>query len=137
MMATYKIDGIAGIDAEMSEKLKEAGVETTGQLLQLGSKPASRRQLAEATNLSEGLLLKFTHLADLCRVKGVAPDFMALLEASGVDSVSNLAQRNAINLTKKMDDLNQARKLAYRSPTVIEVNNWVEEARTLPRVIEC
>ena len=27
MMATYKIDGIAGIDAEMSEKLKEAGVD--------------------------------------------------------------------------------------------------------------
>ena len=56
-----------------------------------------------------------------------------MLEASGVDTVAELAQRNAANLTEKMEQVNSERNLANRVPSESEVERWIEEAKTLPR----
>ena len=76
---------------------------------------------------------KWVNHADLFRIKGVAGEYAELLEAAGVDTVVELAQRNATNLQAKMFELNEAEPLVRRVPSESEVQGWVEEAKTLPR----
>jgi hypothetical protein len=59
-----------------------------------------------------------------------------LLEAADVDTVPELAQRHAENLTQKMEEVNEAKQLTRRTPTAAEVEKWVAEAKTLPRALE-
>ena len=58
------------------------------------------------------------------------------LEAAGVDSVPELAQRNAENLATKIAEVNEAKKLVGRAPSANEVGAWIIEAKSLPRVVE-
>jgi hypothetical protein len=50
--------------------------------------------------------------------------------------VVELAQRNPANLLRKLTEVNAERKLSGRSPHQDEVNNWVTQAKDLPRIIE-
>ena len=57
------------------------------------------------------------------------------LEAAGVDTVPELAQRNAANLTAKMTEVNAKKKLVRQLPPESRVTDWVKQAKKLKRVI--
>lgn len=135
-MANYKIEEIEGIGPAYGQKLRDAGVSTTDKLLAATLTKKQRKALAEKTEISEKLILKFANMADLFRITGVGQEFAELLEAAGVDTVPELAQRNAANLTSKMEEVNEAKKLTRRTPSLSEVEKWVEEAKSLPRALE-
>jgi hypothetical protein len=65
----------------------------------------------------------------------VGTQYSDLLEASGVDTVVELSKRRADNLTKKMAEVNEEKKLVRNLPTETQVSAWIEEAVTLPRVM--
>ncbi len=73
--------------------------------------------------------------ADLFRIKGVGEEYSDLLEASGVDTVPELGQRNAANLHKKMAEVNGKKKLVRQLPAGSQVAGWVKQAKKQPRVI--
>ena len=75
-------------------------------------------------------------MADLYRVKGVGSEYAELLELAGVDTVAELAQRSAAELTAALKSVNEAKKLARRAPNESEVTQWVARAKELPRMIE-
>ena len=52
-----------------------------------------------------------------------------------MDSVPELAQRNAANLAAKLDEINEAKNLVRRVPTEANVSGWVAEAKTLPKAV--
>lgn len=135
-MANYKIEEIEGIGPVLGEKFRTAGVKNTDTLLERGATKKGRKELAETTGISEAKVLTFVNMADLFRINGVGEEYAELLEAAGVDTVPELAQRNAENLTAKMEEVNEAKKLVRRTPSLTEVTKWVEEAKTLPRVME-
>jgi len=135
-MANYKIEEIEGIGPVMGEKFRAAGVKNTDALLSNTKTPKQRKELAAATGLSEKVILKFANMADLFRVHGIGSEFAELLEAAGVDTVPELAQRNAANLTIKMKEVNDLKKLTRATPSETQVTKWVEEAKTLPRALE-
>ena len=58
-----------------------------------------------------------------------------LMEEAGVDTVVELAQRNAENLLAKIQEVNAAKKLVRRIPTLAQIQNWIEQAKSLPRAI--
>jgi predicted flap endonuclease-1-like 5' DNA nuclease len=120
----------------LGEKLRAEGVATTDKLLQATLTKKQRVDLAAKAGISEKLILRFANMADLFRITGVGQEFAQLLEAAGVDTVLELAQRMADNLTSKMEELNDARKLTRRTPSLKEVEKWVEEANSLPRSLE-
>lgn len=135
-MANYKIEEIEGIGPVLGEKLRNADITTTDKLL-AGTKTKKQRQaLAEATGIPEKKILKFANMADLFRINGVGQEFAELLEAAGVDTVPELAMRNAENLTAKMEEVNEAKNLTRRTPSLKEVEKWVSEAKSLPRTLE-
>jgi predicted flap endonuclease-1-like 5' DNA nuclease len=127
------LESIEGIGKNYKGKLKEAGFNTTEQLLEKGASPAGRKSIAAETGVSEKMILRWVNMADLFRVKGVGEEYSDLLEAAGVDTVPELGQRNAENLHSKMEEVNTAKKLVRRVPSLKETTDWVGQAKKMPR----
>ncbi|MBD5260747.1 MAG: DUF4332 domain-containing protein [Bacteroides sp.] len=132
----YKIAEIEGIGDSYAAKLQEAGIYTTEELLKECATPGGRRKVAEQTGISPKLILKWANHADLFRIKGVAGQFAELLEASGVDTVKEFRHRVAANLHQKMVEVNEAKNLCNRVPSVSELEKMIEQAKELEPAIE-
>jgi predicted flap endonuclease-1-like 5' DNA nuclease len=130
-----KITEIEGIGEVSAARLSEGGVVTTEKLLEVAAGKKGRQELAAGTGLSEVNILKWVNRADLCRIKGVGGEFSDLLEYAGVDTVPELAQRNAANLHATMLEVNAARNLVRSPPSAKQVEEWVAQAKALPRVV--
>ena len=132
MAKLNKVEGIGEIHAQ---KLGEAGIQTTEALLEQGASPSGRKGIAEKTGISEKSILEWVNNVDLFRIKGVGEEYADLLEEAGVDTVPELAQRNAENLYEKLMAVNQVKRLVRRLPSQAAVSEWIEQAEQLPRVI--
>ena len=130
-----KLTEIEGVGEIYAQKLQEVGVGTTQALLEKGASPQGRREIAEKTGISETLVLQWVNHVDLFRIKGVGEEYADLLEAAGVDTVPELAQRNPENLHQKLVAVNQEKKLVRQLPTQAQVSAWIEQAKQLPRTI--
>jgi predicted flap endonuclease-1-like 5' DNA nuclease len=135
-MSNYKIEDVEGIGPTYGEKLRQSGINDTDALLSACKTKTQRKELADKTDISETHILKWANMVDLYRISGVGSEFSELLEASGVDTVPELAQRNAENLAAKMVEVNDVKNLTRRVPTGADVEKWVAEAKTLPRALE-
>lgn len=132
-MAT--LESIEGIGPTYAQKLKAVGVTTVEGLLKKGATPKGRQEVAENSGISEKLILEWVNHADLFRIKGVGEEYADLLEAAGVDTVVELAQRKAENLFQKIGATNAQKKLVRKLPTQAQVADWVEQAKALPRMV--
>jgi predicted flap endonuclease-1-like 5' DNA nuclease len=127
---------IEGVGEKHAQKLKEAGVATAEELLKTGATPTGRKELAEKSGISQDLILEWVNHVDLFRIKGVGEEYSDLLEAAGVDTIPELAQRNAANLCAKLMEVNKVKKLVRQLPTEQMVAGWIQQAKELPRVIQ-
>lgn len=131
----YKIEDIEGIGPVYGEKLRSAGITSVEDLLEKCASKSGRSSLANETGISEKEILKWTNHADLFRIDGVGPQFAELLEASGVDTVKELRNRNAENLHAKINEVNEEKNLVGRTPSLSQVEKMIEIAKTLdPKV---
>lgn len=131
-----KIIDLEGVGPVYAEKLIGAGIKTVEALLKAGGTAKGRAELAEKTGLAKEKILEWTNYADLYRIKGIGEEYSQLLEAAGVDTVKELAQRKAENLHAKMAEVNAEKKLVRQLPTLKMVEGWVEQAKALPRAVE-
>lgn len=130
-----KIIDVEGIGTSSAAKLTEAGITTTDAFLAAAATEAGRAALAVKTGISKNLLLEWVNHVDLMRIKGVGSEYSDLLEAAGVDSCTELAQRNAANLLAKVVDLNAAKKIVRQVPTEAQIEAWIAEAKTMPKLV--
>lgn len=130
-----EIEYIEGIGPVFGQKLRGAGIVTVIDLLVNGATRRGRKQISDQTGLAQSQILTWVNHVDLFRIKGVAQEYADLLEQSGVDTVVELAQRNPANLHKRMLDINEQRALVRRAPHASEVQSWVEQAKSLRRLI--
>jgi predicted flap endonuclease-1-like 5' DNA nuclease len=130
-----RIAEIEGVGEAYQKKLALAGITTTEALLEKGASPKGRKEVAEKSGISDGLILQWVNHVDLFRIKGVGSEYSDLLEAAGVDTVPELAQRNPEHLLEKMAATNLEKKLVRRLPVLSQVKSWVEQAKVLPRVV--
>ena len=135
-MANYPVIEVEGIGPVYGKKLNDAGIKNTDQLLNACKTKAMRVKLAADSGIDESHILRFANMVDLFRIHGVGSEYADLLEASGVDTVKELATRNPANLTAKMAEVNNEKKLVRRIPTEKTVEKWVNEAKTLPGALE-
>lgn len=131
-----QIEDIEGIGPQYAEKLRAAGITSTDKLLELGATAKTREEIATKTGISSKNILGWVNHADLFRIKGIGSQFSELLEAAGVDTVPELAQRNAENLQLALAKTNDEKKLAKTTPSVTQLTNWIAEAKTLPKVVQ-
>jgi predicted flap endonuclease-1-like 5' DNA nuclease len=130
-----KLLEIEGVGEVYAKKLKDAGVASTNALLEKGTTPKGRKEIAAKSGISDSLILEWVNHVDLFRIRGVASEYADLLEEAGVDTVRELAQRNAENLFQKMGAVNLQKKLVRRLPTQKQVQSWIEQAKRLPGII--
>ena len=129
------VHSLEGIDDENGEKLIAAGVTSLEQLLEKGHDKRGRKELSVVTGISEDTLLRMVNRADLARVKGVGTTYVELLEAVGVFTLFELAQRNPVNLSAKMQGVNKLKKLVHLIPSVDQVKEWISQSKKLPRMV--
>lgn len=131
-----KIQDVEGIGPVYTEKLQAAGVRTTEDLLDQGASAAGRERLARTTGLTTRQLLEWVNHVDLMRIDGVGSEYSDLLEAAGVDSCAELAQRNPANLAQTFQEIDAARPdWIRRVPSEATVIGWIEQAKTLGKVV--
>ncbi|MFK7928031.1 MAG: DUF4332 domain-containing protein [Myxococcota bacterium] len=130
-----KLETIEGIGPATADKFRAADVDTVEELLQNGASSSGRNALAKATGLTASRILTLVNMADLMRIKGVGGEYAELMQASGVDTVKELRNRNAENLAAKMAEVNAEKELTRRVPSASVVSGWVDEAKTLDPVV--
>ena len=130
-----KLETIEGIGPVYAEKLRAAGIRSIAALLSAGATPEGRKELAEKTGIGDEYILDWVNRADLMRIRGIGEEYSDLLEKAGVDTVVELAQRNPDNLYEALVKVNEEKRLVRRLPTRDQVADWVEQAKSLPRVV--
>jgi predicted flap endonuclease-1-like 5' DNA nuclease len=126
---------LKGMTPQLVENVAQRGIANSEQLLEAAKAPAGRKALAEQLGAKERDILELANRADLSRVKGVAGVFSDLLEKVGVDTVKELATRRPDSLHAKINELNDKEKLAKRAPSEADVQDWVAQAKQLPKIL--
>ena len=130
------IQEIEGIGKTYAEKFNNRGVKTLEDLLAKGRTPKEREELAAATGLTENQILEWVNRADLRRVKGIDSEYADLLEAAGVETVSDLAQRNAELLADRLRTVNAVKRKVGSMPGTEYIGEWILEAKCMPKAVE-
>jgi predicted flap endonuclease-1-like 5' DNA nuclease len=129
------LERVEGIGPVIAQQFYDAGIYTCDELLAVGAGRQGRQELAEKIGLSSSRLLRWINMIDLFRINGVDSEYADLLEAAGVDSVPELAQRNPENLHKTLVETNEGQNRVRRLPGISEVTDWVTQAKALPRIL--
>lgn len=132
---TYKLAEVAAIGSLQGSSLARESITSTEDLLRKCGTAADREALSQRTGIASQTLLKWVRLADLMRISGVGPQFAELLEASGVDTVGQLGNRNATTLADKMGEINSQIKVAKAAPLPTIVEGWVAQAKKFNSII--
>jgi uncharacterized membrane protein len=133
----YPIAEIEGIGAAYAEQLGAAGVKSTDALLERAGSGTGRAALARETGINEDLLLAWVNRADLMRIPGVGSQYSDLLEAAGVDSPAELAQRNPANLAVTVQEVIAARPgIVRRTPSEADIAGWIAAAGGMDKVVQ-
>ena len=116
------------------------GIRTTDALLKKGCTKKGRREIAKACGVDEKKVLTWVNMADLCRVKGVAFQWAALMEEAGVDTVKELGKRKPENLHQTMVDVitaknKRSKKTVRQAPGLGRVKNFVKHAKRLKPMV--
>jgi len=130
-----KLNEIEGLDESMEQKLKSIGITSEEELVAASATKENRADLANKIDVPEKIILKWTNRADLARIKGVGIEYADLLEAAGVDTVPELAQRKADHLLSKLTAVNDEYKFVKKLPTEKQLEDWISQAKELPRIL--
>ena len=129
------IEAIEGIGPAYGKKLRSVGCGSPAGLLKDGGTKKGRDKIAKKTGISSSVILRCVNMADLFRIKGVASQYAELLEASGVDTVKELKNRNAANLSVKMQEVNRVNRLTRTVPSQKMLSGWIRQASKLAPMV--
>ncbi|MEC7926435.1 MAG: DUF4332 domain-containing protein [Actinomycetota bacterium] len=128
MTSINSINGMTHIEAT---KLRRARVRTTVTFLQIASSRSGRALLTKETGISSPKLLHWAKRAELMKIKDLGRDYSDLLEAVGVESVSELKRRNPESLHESMSAINNKQEIVDRMPSLKRVAKWIEDSKDI------
>ena len=133
----YAIEDIEGIGQGRGNALREIGITTIQQLFdQYRQADGSRGGLASKLEIEEDIVRQWVSMADLMRIPGIGSQYSELLEASGVHSVPELADQDALSLAEKMHQINKTQNITVLAlPGTSAVSAWITIAKSLPSKI--
>lgn len=129
------VKDLKGVTEDLAAKLAERGIKDNETLVQAAAGPAERKQLAQFCGCGAGDILQLANRADLARIRGIGGVYSDLLEIAGVDTVKELAARRADNLSAKIAETNERDRLTTKPPSQDLVQDWIDQAKALPRVL--
>lgn len=127
---------LRGMTNAVATALKGQGLTDSDALLDAAKTPAKRKSLASAAGVEASVILELANRADLARVKGIGRVYSDLMEEAGVDTVKELSHRVPANLHAKLIEINKVRQFTQRPPSVDQVSDFVEQAKSLSPMLE-
>jgi predicted flap endonuclease-1-like 5' DNA nuclease len=127
------IDGIGPICGGL---LRNSGINTVKELLNVCATERGRKQLANEIGVPQSMLIKWVYRGDLLRVRGIGRKYATLLESAGVNTVSDLSTRNPRHLCQILKTVNKEKRIVRRTPPSKTVEIWVDTAGTLEHIVK-
>ncbi|GAB2542945.1 DUF4332 domain-containing protein [Spirosoma aerophilum] len=127
---------LRGINDAVLNALKGQGISDSYSLLEATKTPSDRKALASASGVDATTILELANRADLARIKGIGRVYSDLMEEAGVDTVKELAERVPQNLHAKLIQINSVRQFTQRPPSVEQIGDFIEQAKSLTYMLE-
>jgi len=131
---SHPIEKIEGIGKSIGNHLRNIKIKTTNDLMETCGTSTGVQQVVAAAKVEESVVREWVSMADLMRIPEVSGQFAELLQASGIQSVLDLANEDAQTLAAKMELINHREQKVPESeklPGAREVARWVESATVL------
>ncbi len=122
---------IKGLQPEVKTKLESEGIRNTTQFLEHTRTQQQRTELARKVGTTPVVIKELANRADLMRVHGVGGDYSNLLEEAGVNSCRELQHRVPEKLHTAIVAIHTDKKIGYRVPTLVQMTQWITEAKAL------
>jgi Domain of unknown function (DUF4332) len=123
------------VAVRVAEKLQKIGVHSTQDILDQGATLAGRRALAARARLPVATIDTLARRADLLRLDSIGPEHVLLLEAVGVRSVPDLAQRDPAAVASAITAANKTKKIMTAPPAQAQISGWVTQSKHLPALL--
>ena len=133
--AEVDVETFEGIGLVCGGLLRNLGIDTVSDLLRVCATERGRRRLASEIGVTYSTLLKWVYREDLLRVRGIGRKYSALLESAGVNTATDLKEKNPDHLCQTLRALNRERHLVMRSPPFKTIEIWVRNAKNLEPVL--
>jgi predicted flap endonuclease-1-like 5' DNA nuclease len=130
--ASSGILALEGVGPSYASKLKEAGLATVRKFYDATRTQSGRESVVRRTGIPHATVVRLAQAADLMRVPGVGAQQAELLEAVGVDSMRDLARRDARNLSDRIWSANNlGKRFAGTTPSTLTLDRWIQSARAI------
>jgi predicted flap endonuclease-1-like 5' DNA nuclease len=128
----YPVEDLLGVGPTYGEKLRKSGVKDTSALLTATDNSYRRHKLADDTGIPYPIVLRLSQSVELMKIDGVGVREANLLQAIGVESVAELAQRDVKNLTDRLGEANAFKPhFVDHAPSLNVVAGWIGQAIVL------
>lgn len=134
-MAT-SLEDIPGLDAELTRKLRDAGIRTPDALINAGRTPQGRQQLGCSLGTPPERVRQWVEAAELFGVRGIGGRYGRLLVAVQIGSVAALRAQSGRELAARMSERNAELGLCRNTPDPLTVTLWIEQAKQIQSRIE-
>ncbi len=131
-----RVIDMEGIGPVYSKTLGENDINYIDELLDAGATRKKRQELAETTGISSLIIMDWVNMADLHRINNIGEEWSDLLEEADVNTVVELAQRIPEHLFTKLVEINESKNLVRRLPNQKQVEDWITQAKLLPRIVQ-
>ena len=132
---TYKMSDFQDIDPGHVVKLREAGIESTDDLMRLWADSPKRAELVEKSGIDLDRFTNLASMARLARVKNVGPKFVGVLMAAGIDGPKSLFEHTPEALVKRLGEVAAEKKLNSPVPTLEDVAPWFNDPKPVAAVV--
>jgi len=126
----YKMSEFMSIDPTNVTKLREAGIESTDDMMRLWADQPKRESLVEKTGISMEMFTRFASMSRLARVKNVGPKYVDVLLAAGIDGPKSLFEFAPEALAKRLGEVKVEKNLTSPVPPLTEISNWFTDVKT-------
>lgn len=130
------ISELKGVTEAILAGFKTQGLGDSDAMLEVAKTPEGRRKLAAAISIDSRLVLMLANRADLVRIKGIGRVYSDLMEEAGISTLKELACRSPKELHTQMIKINRVRQFTQRPPSVEQVTDFVDQANSLPQLLD-
>jgi predicted flap endonuclease-1-like 5' DNA nuclease len=130
-----RLQSVEGIGPERSAALAGVGIKTRQHLLERGATPEGRAEIASQSLIGQKHIDGWVSAIDLSRVKGIGAQYAGLLVAAGVTGINDLAQRSPASLRDQLAAVNETSNKVRELPGASQVEDWVSQAKALPKIV--
>ena len=126
---TYKMNEFQGINPAQIDKLREAGIENSDDMMRVWADQPNRSGLLEKTGISIDHLTDLVSMSRLARVRNVGPKYVGVLLAAGIDGPRSLFEYTPEKLGKRLAEVVTEKNLTGPVPTAEEIGVWFADSK--------